>query len=192
MTETTIETTLTKEQVMEYFTTDEGKSLLEEQKKPLLQKRDEIFDTMNSMKSELQSYKEKESASEQAAREAEEERLKGSQDLDALKAFYDTELQQSKAAVTELTQKVASKERDRIIAETASKHSNSPKPLQLLLRDRITVAMEGGETTTTVLDEGGEPMYFEGKPATIDHVIDELKSNETYAPFFSGTGDRAG
>ena len=181
-------------EIKEFLTgTDEGKALLEEFKKPLLSKRDELFEQLKGLKSDMdtikaEKYKELQELDLQAKRVMEEKLLKDN-DLVAFKKFHEDEVNSLKNNIKSVQQKYAQKEVERLISETASKYSKAPKPLQLLLKERVQSDIdEQGNITISVLDDSYKPMYWEGTPATLDHLVETLKAKEEYQPFFVGAG----
>ena len=181
------------EEIKAFLETDDGKALVEELKVPLINKRDELQGKLLEAKSELQRIAaEKEEAERliaEKASKAEEERLKTSGDFDAYKAFHEEEVSKYQKQVNDLKNQYAGTEVSRLITETAAKHSSSPKPLQLLLRERVAAEYgEDGSLQVTVKGEDGKPMYYEGQPATVDHLVDSLRNNEEYGSFFAASG----
>lgn len=183
-----------KSEVEKFLTeTDEGKELIEQFKEPLLAKRDELFTQMKTLKTELETVKltesERQAGLEQAKRQEQELKLKSENDFEAYKTFHEEEVGKYKSELTNFQTKYAQKEAERLIAETAMKYSKSPKPLQLLLRERIKSGFdENGQVNINVTDDKGNQLYYEGQPATVEHLVESLKSNDDYAPFFAATG----
>jgi len=181
------------EEVKAFFETDEGKAFAEEIKTPLINKRDELKNELLTAKNQLNDFN---AAKEEAERliadkasEAEKEKLKQSGDFDAYKQFHEDEITKYQTQVSDLKNQYAGTEVSRMIAETASKHSTSPKPLQLLLRERVAASYnDEGSLEVVVKGEDGKPMYFEGQPASVEHLVESLKSNEEYGSFFSASG----
>lgn len=184
---------MTKEEFLEFLQTDEGKDIISEMEKPLKAKNQELLDEVKAAKqaaNDLKTTEEQRIAdAAKAVREAEEARLKDSNDFDAYKAFHEAEVAKRDNEVSDLKNMFAKTEVDRLVAETAAVHSQSPKPLQLLLRERVKTGYdESGKLAITVTDDNGEPMYYEGQPAGINHLVDSLKAKEDYAAFFSASG----
>lgn len=173
--------------------TDEGKALIEGFKEPLLAKRDELFTQMKSLKDELETFKTAEQVKteelETVKRQEKEQQLKANNDFEAYKQFHEQEVEKYKSEIGSFQTKFARKEADRVIAETAMKYSRSPKPLQLLLKERVKSELdENGNVCINVYDDNGKQMYFEGQPASVEHLVESLKTNEDYAPFFASNG----
>lgn len=184
---------MTKEEFLEFLKTDDGKDIIAEMEKPLKQKNQELLDEVKAAKLAVTEFKttEEQRIADAAAevRKAEEARLKDSNDFDAYKAFHEAEIAKRDDEMATYKNKFAKTEVDRLVAETAAVHSQSPKPLQLLLRERVQTGYdENGNLAITVNDENGKPMYYEGQPAGINHLVDSLKATEDYAPFFSASG----
>ena len=184
---------MTKEEFIEFLKTDEGKDIISEMEKPLKAKNQELLDEVKAAKlavTELKTVEDQRTAdAADATRQAEEARLKDGNDFDAYKAFHDTEIAKRDSEVSDLKNMFAKTEVDRLVAETASANSQTPKPLQYLLRERIKAGYgEDGKLNITVNDAKGEPMYYEGQPANLGHLIDSLKADDTNASFFSASG----
>lgn len=182
-----------KETVLEYLNTDEGKAIVEELKQPLLSKRDEILGEKKEVETKLnallQAEQERESATQAAAREAKEAKLKEENDFEAFKQHMQEQVIEKEKALQTFQTRMARTEVDRLISETAFKHSNSPKPLQLLLKERIeSTVLEDGTVDYVVKDTDGNTLYWEGKPARMNHLVESLKTEDDYAVFFSATG----
>lgn len=173
--------------------TDEGKALVESFKEPLLNKRTELFAEMKALKDDLESIKsaEQRKADElkSAERAKQELKLKSENDFEAYKVFHDEEVNKYKTEVNDLRKGFAQKEAERVIAETAMKHSKSPKPLQYLLKERVKSEIdEQGNVRLNVFDDQNQQMYFDGEPASVEHLVETLKSQEDFAPFFAASG----
>lgn len=186
-------TEVNKEALEAYLQSDEGKAFIETQKEPLLNKRDELLGQLTSIKEELNTYKKTEEQRladiESAKRTAEEQRLRDEKDFSAYKTFHEQEIEKYQKELGTFKSKYAEKEAERLIADTAAKYSKSPAPLKLLLRERVKSTInEDGNIEVNVLDDKGETMYWEGKPASVDHLVEHLKADEQYSPFFVGTG----
>ena len=184
---------MTKEEFIEFLKTDEGKDIIGEMEKPLKLKNQELLDEVKTAKlavTDLKTAEEKRTAdAATATRQAEEARLKDGNDFDAYKAFHDTEIAKRDTEVSELKNMFAKTEVDRLVAETASANSQNPRPLQYLLKERISAGYgEDGKLAITIKDAKGEPMYFDGQPAGIGHLVDSLKADESNASFFSASG----
>lgn len=181
------------EELKTFFETDEGKAFAEELKTPLINKRNELMGELTSAKDVIKQFnatkEENERIIAEKASEAEKEKLKSSGDFDAYKLFHEDEVGKYKREVSDLKNQYAGTEVSRLITEIAAKHSTSSKPLQLLLRERVSGSYnEEGKFEVSVKGEDGQPMYYEGNPASIDHLVASLKSNEEYGSFFSASG----
>lgn len=181
------------EDLKAFFETDEGKVILDGYKQPLIDKRDELLASTALNKErilELETAQEKrEREAAQVVSDAEKEKLKTNGDFDAYKLFHEDEINKYSQENANLKSQYAGTEVARMIAETASKHSTSPKPLQLLLKERVSAEYgEDGKLAINVKGEDGGPMYFEGQPASIEHLVSTLKSNEEYGSFFNASG----
>jgi len=181
------------DEVKEFLNTDDGTVLLNELKQPLLNKRDELLESVKTLKTQMAEItsKEEKRLVENEAKHAETEaaRLKDAGDFDAYKAFHEEEISKRDQATLDLRSRFAKTEVNRLVALTASKHSTSPMPLQLLLRERVKTSFnEAGDLQISVNDEAGKQMYYEGQPADINHLIEALKNIDDYAQFFSATG----
>jgi len=183
-----------KEEILKFLTeTDEGKAITEELKAPLLDKRNQLFEQMTALKSEIETIKQSEAAKlqelEAKQRKVTEEKLLKENDFEAYKKFHEQEVQKLSGLLNDFKSKYAQKEAERVITETAAKYSKAPKPLQLLLRERIRSELnEEGSVNINVYGDDGKQMYFNGEPASVEHLVESLKSNEDYSPFFAGTG----
>lgn len=181
------------EEFAEFIKTEEGIAAITELEKPLKEKNQQLLDEAKAAKgaiTEIKTLEEKRLADEAAIKSAEDEkRLKEENDFEAYKKFHDDEIKKYADSVSHLKSQVARKEAERLITETASQFSKSPKPLQLLLKDRVTSNVtETGNVEIVVNDDKGEPMYHDGQPATINHLVESLKADEDYASFFSASG----
>lgn len=184
---------MNKEEVLQFLETDEGIEIVMQLKQPLVAKRDELLEkvtTLNTKFSDIEKAEEERTATAEAAKaDAEAKRLKDTNDFDAYKAHHEDEISKRDSRYTNMQAKFAKTEMERLVAVTASKHSKSPMPLQLLLRDRVSSNFDdNGDLVITVSDENGQPMYYEGKPAGMEHLVDSLRSKDDYAMFFSASG----
>ena len=181
-------------EIKEFLTnTDEGKALLEEFKQPLLNKRNELLADLTKTKTDLELIRQAEQAKaaefEAKQRAIHEEKLLKDNDLNAYKKYHEEEVGKLTSSMKDLQHRYAQKEAERVITETAAKYSRAPKPLQLLLKERVKPVLdETGNVSLQVFGEDGEQMYFAGKPAGVDHLVETLRSSEDYAPFFAGSG----
>lgn len=183
-----------KDEVEKFLTeTEEGKALIEGFKEPLIAKRDELFTQMKTLKDELETFKTAEQKKaeelENVKRQEKEQQLKSENDFEAYKKFHETEIEKYKSEIGNFQNRFARKEAERVIAETAMKYSRAPKPLQLLLKERVKSELDAeGNVTINVYGEDGQPMYHEGQPASIEHLVESLKTQDDYAPFFASNG----
>lgn len=173
--------------------TEEGKAIVDELKTPLLNKRDELFTQLKTYKDELEEFKMSQATAQEEVdaklRAEEEAKLKQSNDFEAYKQFHDDEISKYKSQLNDFQSKYAQKEAERVITATASKYSRAPKPLELLLRERIQPQYdESGNVNLIVKGDNGDPMYYEGQPASVEQLVETLKSKDDYAPFFAATG----
>lgn len=186
-------TELTKEQVAEFLSTEEGKTLAEEIKAPLLNKRDDLLGQLTAAKEELGTFKSTEETRQselaEATRDKEAQRLKDGKDFDAYKAFHEEEVAKRDTELGKFKNRYANNEAERLVSVAAAANSKTPAPLKLLLKERVRSTVdESGNVNLTVVDGKGETMYFEGQPANIDHLVQSLKADEQYSPFFAGSG----
>lgn len=173
--------------IKEFLTnTDEGKSLLEEFKAPLLSKRDELLETVVKTKAELEAIKRADAEKIAAAKQ---EQMTKENNLEAFKLFHDEEVQNYKKSLTDLQLRYAQKEAERAVIEAATKYSNKPKPLQILLKERVKpVINDGGEIELRVYGDDGKQLFHQGEPASIDQLVEMMKCEDDYKPFFTGSG----
>ena len=181
------------EEIKTFLASEEGATLVEELKQPLINKRDELKNELITAKTDLQTLltanEDRERATAEASSAAEKEKLKNAGDFDAYKAYHEDEMGKYKKEVSDLKDRHANTEVSRLITEVAAQNSTTPKPLQLLLRERVTAAYNAeGNMEVVVKGEDGSPMYYEGNPASVDHLVASLKSNEEYGAFFSASG----
>jgi len=185
--------TISKEEMTEYLATDEGQKFELELKSGLLSKRDELLGQLTTTKEELNTLKSTENTRlaevESTKRQSEEQRIKDTKDFDAYKLFHEQEVEKHNVELTSFKSKYANNEVERLITEVASANSKTPAPLRLLLKERVRSSInEDGKVEINVTDGKGETMYFDGQPATVSHLVESLKSDEQYSPFFAGTG----
>ncbi len=184
---------MNEEEILAYLATDDGKKLADKIKQPLIDKRDELLGSVTTLKTQMTELQSAEATRldeiNATAREEEEKRLKSTNDFEAYKLFHEEELAKAKNQASEIKNKWAQSEVDKLVASTAASHSKSPLPLQLLLRDRVGMEFdENGQLSITVKDDKGAPMYYEGQPATMDHLVGSLKDKDDFAVFFDATG----
>lgn len=167
----------------EFINTDEGKQWLESKKAPLLNKRDELLSELVKSKQELDSIKRAEAEKLAAAKQ---EQMAKESSLEEFKKFHETEVNTYKNTLKEIQNKYAKEQADRLIADAATKYSRTPKPLQILLKEKVRpVVTEQGEVQIVVMGDDGKQLYHNGEPATVEHLLEIMKSEDDYKPFFT-------
>ena len=188
---------MTKEEFIEFIATDEGKTLLEEQKKPLDNKNTELLGKMDAMKTALAELQQKEQAAvtkaveerSSAAKQAAEAAATNHDTFGAYKQFHEDEMAKVQKTIDGLKSTAASAEVNRQVVAAAAKHSSTPKPLELLLRDRVRSSYsENGAIQIDILDEIGGDMFHNGVKATMDNLVEVLKADGDNAAFFKASG----
>lgn len=167
----------------EFIATEAGQAWLEEKKTPLLNKRNELLTDLAKTKAELENIRKAEA--EKAAMLKQEQIAKESS-LEEFKKFHETEVNTYKNTLKEFQTKYAKEQADRLIADAATKYSRTPKPLQILLKEKVkSVITDNGEVQIQVMGDDGRQLYHNGEPATVEHLLEMMKSEEDYKPFFT-------
>lgn len=68
-----------------------------------------------------------------------------------------------------------------VVTQALARHQGSIRVLEKQLLDRLDVVDVDGRSDVVVLDAKGQPVTFDGKPATIDDLIEEYKKDEEFA-----------
>lgn len=177
---------------------DEGKALLDEYKKPLIQKRDELLGEMSTLKEkvksvgnvdELRSKAEERDTFEKQLEEYKNKASQGDEKYDQLKQSFEQKLEEERKAAQTIKEQFKNSKLDSLVTSAISKHKGVPELLKPVVQSRIKAEFnETGDVDVTVLDKNGKPYYKDGEEATVENIVEELKSDELYRRAFDGTG----
>lgn len=192
---------MNKEELAAYLETDEGKLFLEEQKKPLLAKRDELMSEVKTAKDKLKAVEElgdldtlksilsKHKENEDKIKQAEAEALAKSGNFKALEENLRAELTKKEESVNKFRQKAIQSKIESDLTAAIVENKGVPELLKPLLTSRIKGSLtEDGDVEVEVLDDNGQPLFVGGKAGTIKDLIESIKSNEVYGRAFEATG----
>lgn len=192
-------------QFKEFIATEAGKALLngfvEEAKKPLIAKRDELLEEVKTTKAKVQQYSELgdlESVktklqlandAQDAINKAKLEEAKKTGDYSALEAHLKKELAEKEDKINTFKTKAVNAKLDSDLTSAITEAKGTPELLKPVLKNRVKAELnDDGEIVSTVLDANGQPMFVDGKPAQIKDLISEFKANDIYGRAFEGTG----
>lgn len=188
----------TKEELLEFLKSDEGEGfeISNELKKPLLNKRDDLLSEVKTLKGKLSTFdsvdidglKEKASKADEL-----ESKLKGlsksDEKYDELKRSLEEQLTLERQKHEKFVNQYTEQAVDSRITQAISRNSGIPELLKPIVKSRVKpVLSESGDVSMEVLSQDGKPYFVNGKEATVDDIVNELKNDEIYARAFNGSG----
>lgn len=198
-----------KEQILEFLSTDEGKEVLNTVNAGLLAKRDELLSKQVTLKAELDKFKALGVEPDALPTILEEyNKLKTTKKDDkptepvidpklvAQLEHFKTELSARDQKLNALQSKFISSALDSVVMGEIAKADGIPLLLKPLISSRIKTELdESAQLKITVLNDDGTPMFKNGKEASVEDLINQLKANEDFSGAFrvkqvSGSGTR--
>lgn len=177
--------------------TEEGQELVESFKKPLIEKRDQLLSELKTVKSkysdvdvdELRSKATKAEQLEQQLQELKSKGSEGDEKYEELKKSLEDQLEQERSKYNKFIDKYAESSLDSRITQAISRNKGIPDLLKPIVRQRIKHDVDDdGNIQIEVLSKEGKPLFKDGKEASLDDVLEELKTDEVFARAFEGTG----
>lgn len=197
-----------KEAVLEFLNTDEGKEVLNNVNAGLLAKRDELLSKQVALKSELDKFKSLGIEPDQLPTILDEYKQLKNKPADkqtepvvdpklvAQLEHFKTELSTRDQKLNTLQTKLVTSALDATVMGEIVKADGIPVLLKPLITSRIKTELdENAQVKITVLNEDGSPMFKNGKEASVEDLINQLKANEEFSGAFkvkqvSGSGTR--
>lgn len=196
---------LDKDTVKEFLESEDGKPLLEDyiqkEKEPVINKNQELLDELKQYKSEVSKYKEfgdpdtlaeiveNHKKAKTEAEKAQEEKMKEEGKFHELEEHLRNQIQEKDETLRQFQNRVAQEQAMSSLRQTIQKHEGIPELLEPAAKERIRAEYDGDGVSISVLDKDGNTMFKDGKEATLDDLIAEFRSNDTYHRAFNGTGN---
>ena len=187
---------------------DEGKLIAEELKQPLVKKRDDLLSELKTARGRLSDLPENLDELKEASTKVKsyEEKIAELQKqinssnpdekLEQLKQSYEEKLESMNQRHSQFVKSYADSTVSSKITESIRKEKGIPELLSHVVRQRVKETVDdNGNVKVEVLSADGKPLFIDGKEATIDDVVRELKTHDNFARAFepsgnSGTGGR--
>lgn len=199
----------TKEELLKFLSEDEkGKEISEEIKQPLVKKRDEILSELKTAKSRLSEVPEdlddikaragKVNQYETKLAELQKQLDSSNPDekLEQLRQSYEEKIGQLSEKHNKFVNNYKETKVSSQITEAIRKFKGEPELLEHVVRRRIKESVDdNGNIVIETLSQDGKPYFLDGKEATVEDIVRELKNDERYGKAFeaegkSGTGGR--
>jgi hypothetical protein len=175
---------------------------LDSQTDGLKTKRDELFTEMGKQKSTLSEltalggldkFKELQSQLSEADKQAQEDKLKQAQasgDVEKINEAHSTQITELTKTIDGLKSSMVQKELNTIISAEILSQNGIPELLTPLIGGRVRgMYSESGAINYEVKNVDGSPMLTaEGRDATIEHLVNSLRTTDHFSSAFRGTG----
>lgn len=198
------------EEITAFLATDEGKELIlkSEAVQGLVAKKDELLSKSVTLQEKVRKYEAFGDADTLAAQIAEYKKLKEGKSGKEAETTIDPKLA---AEVEHLRNEVKTRDEtfnklqasivntgvDAQVTTEITKANGIPELLKPIISQRVkgSYDIETGKLEVSVMNPDGSPMFKNGKPASIEDLINEYKANEVFGGAFrsnsvSGTGTR--
>jgi len=185
-------------EVKKFLTENEdGKALLNEFKKPLVEKRDELLGELSTLKTkfkdvdvdDLKSKAQRVDTLEGELSQLKSKASQGDEKYDQLKQSYEEKLEKERNAANSIKERFKSTRVDSLINEAITKHKGVPELLKPVVSNRLRTEFDdNGDVSITVLDKNGKPYYKDGEEAKVEDIVEELKGHDLYRRAFDGSG----
>lgn len=181
------------EQIKAYLETDEGKALVEssEVTNGLRLKKDELLSKNVQLTNQLKDYAalgDIETVKGLLAKVKTEDTPSNVQPdvkLNAQIEHLQKELDAERTLRTKREGAMVSAYANSQITSAIAKHKGVPELLSHLIAGRVQSEMDTeGKIVLTVNNEDGSPMFKNGKPASVEDLVQEFKANKTYGRAF--------
>lgn len=197
----------TQDELIEYLKSEEGATIAESIKAPLIAKRDELLGEVKTLRSRYEGIDPEEVTTlKTRAQEAETlkeqlEQLKSqstqpNERVEEVKSQLQAELARQQAAHEAIMRRYQEATVSSQIRDAINRHNGIPELLEGVIRQRVRVTpQENGDVTLETLSREGKPLFVNGEEATLDHLVKELSADERYGRAFNtstptGSGSR--
>lgn len=192
---------MTREEFEKFIATDEGKALIEEQKKPLISKRDELLEVNSKIKEKYRVFDElgdvetlknilkEHNETKEKIKQKEIEDSKKTGNFEALEKSLREELGKKEQSVELFKSKAIDARVNNELTSAITEAKGVTELLKPILANRVKGKFnDEGDIELEVFDDAGKPLYINGEPAKVKDLIEALKANEVYGRAFEGTG----
>lgn len=193
------------EKVKEFLQSDEGAEIVDELKKPLLNKRDELLSENKTYKERLQKFEnvdieELQNISKEYQKLVKESEKQGDdpETIEALKQTFEEQLSEANSKYEDFVGRYINTLTDNKISNAINKHDGITELCKPFINKRVKTSLNDDQSLNIeILTEDGKPMYVNGKEATLDDLVEDMKNHELYSHLFkaknsSGIGTRVG
>jgi hypothetical protein len=161
--------------------------------------RKELEKKLRTLEGQLQAFNgidpDKAREAERIAKEIEERSQWESKIKAEIEAQYQPKISEYQKQLDERDRALVDYQRDNALEKSfyaAGGYEGEFDAIAHLLRGRVQAVREGGSVSFRVLDGKGQPMYVKGDPATMQDLVDDLKThNMAFARHFRGS-EKAG
>ena len=178
-------------------TATEALEALTNEKETLTTNKQSVLEDLSKKKGQVQKFEELGDydtlqALVQKSKDAKVKELEDSNNYDAAKEAWQNEMTTKDDIIANLNKDKVNSQLETQLRSEVTRANGSFALLEHQLRNRIDGVIKEGKVTITVNDVNGQPMFTEGKEATIKDLVSSFKENDDYAGAFTAATQISG
>ena len=178
-------------------TATEALKALTTEKETLNNNKQSVLEDLSKKKGQVQRFEELGdydtlAALVQAQKATKVKELEDSNNYDAAKEAWQTEMSSKDQIIKDLNSDKVNSQLETQLRSEVTRANGSYTLLEHQLKHRIDGTIKEGKVSITVNDVNGQPMFTEGKEATIKDLVSSFKTNDDYAGAFTAATQISG